>query len=443
MRNPLTAWTKGHELIASNAVKAVGLTATPVFNSPRDLCGICTAMDIGENMKSINEWFVDKEKTRVNTTTIKRLRENYVHRANDDILNLPPITHEYVNFDVSIPPEAVPDYNDTLSRARRIKFTMERNGRANRDDMKKLMGLLQQNQQRLVSPMLAEVGASELKNDPDLVEKAAVEETGSLKALRDNLLMLKSRGFQRVMVAACHTSLLKIADSYLNKNCPECGDIITYDGSLSQTKRNKATAAFLGGENTVLLMSIDAGGTGLHLVPGANAVIFWGSRPFSPMQILQTSKRVHRIGQEFPVVVLHLIANGSVDYAINMVHGDKLTLSNAVLDMEMDNLEAEGGKWRTTGRIVDGCKFLNEDGIFPEEDITEDQVFQWAQQRQQQQAHYQQEHPVVQPDLASILANALNADPDIPPLPASVAQALLANAANLSTGALDAVGLQM
>lgn len=426
MRNPLTAWTKGHEVISSIATKAVGLTATPVFNSPRDLCGICTAMDIGENMKSINEWFVDKEKSRVNTSKIKCLRENYVHRADDSILNLPPITHEYVNFNVSMHPDAVSDYNETLIRARRIRFTMERNGRANRDDMKKLMGYLQTMQQFLVSPLLANRGATELKSDHNLVEQAAAEETGSLKALRDNILMLKSRGFSRVMVAACHTSLLKIANVYLTNNCPECGDIITYDGSLSQANRNKATSEFLGGDNTVLLMSIDAGGTGLHLVPGANAVIFWGSRPFSPMQVLQTSKRVHRIGQEYPVVILHLIAIGSIDSAINLVHGDKLTLSNAVMDMDMDNLEAEGGKWRTTGRIVDGCKFMNEDGIFPDEDITEEQVMLVTRERQQQQAL--EASGVVQPGLADLVADALNSDPDMPPLPPSIAQAFIAQA---------------
>lgn len=439
MRNPLTAWTKGHELISTKATKSVGLTATPVFNSPKDLVGISTALDLRETFKTASEWFVDKEKTRVNTTTIKRFNGDYVHRADDSILNLPPIDHEYVNFDVSMPPESVADYNETLTRARRIRFTMERNNRATRDEFKKLMSYLQTMQQFLVSPILADKGAIELKSDPELVERAAAEDTGSLKALRNTILNLKERGFKRVMVAACHTSLLKIANASLTNNCPECGDIITYDGSLSQSKRTKAIAAFLGGENTVMLMSIDAGGTGLHLVPGANAVVFWGSRPFSPMQVLQTAKRVHRLGQEFPCLIIHLIANGSVDHAINLVHGDKLTLSNAVIDMDMDSLEAEGGKWRTTGRIVDGCKFMSEDGIFPEEDITEEEVIRMAQAR----AAAAQPNSFSGIDLASMVQNALNPDTGMPPLPPSIAQALLANAANLSTGALGAVGLQI
>lgn len=435
MRNSITAWTRGHELLCKRASKAVGLTATPVFNSPKDLCGISTALDLSDSFKSQTEWFVDREKSRVNVATIKRMNSAYVHRADDSILNLPPITHEIVNFDVNVHREAVFEYNKMLAVARRIRFSMERNGRSNRDDMKKLMSCLQIMQQFLVSPLLAEKGAKEIKEDPDLLCRAAAEDTGALQALRDNLLSLKGRGFARVMVAACHTSLLKIAQIYLRDNCPELGDVLLYDGSLSQTKRNKVTSSFLGGENTVLLMSIDAGGTGLHLVPGANAVVFWGSRPFSPMQVLQTSKRVHRIGQDFPVVVLHLIATGSVDFAINLVHGDKLTLSNAVIDCETDNLEESGGKWRTTGRIVDGCRFLNEDGIFPEVEITEEEAMRMAQ------AHEAQQGDSVEPggDVASLVQNALNADPVLPPLPQSVAQALLQNAAILSTGALEAI----
>ena len=426
MRNPLTAWTKGHEIIASNAIKTVGLTATPVFNSPRDLCGICTAMDIPD-LKDTKTWFHDKEKTRVNTDTIRSFREKYVHRADDSILQLPPITHEFKTFEVFVPPDAVTDYNETLRRARRIRLAIEHNGRAKKGELEKLMSLLQTNQQRLVSPILADAGALGLKDDPELVDRAASQETGCLMALRDSLMDLKCRGFSRVMVAACHTSLLKIADRYLHKNCPECGDVMTYDGSLTLKKRSKVIHDFLGGQNTVLLMSIEAGGTGLHLVPGVNAVIFWGSRPFSPMQVLQTSKRVHRIGQEHPVFVLHLVAKGSVDDAINMVHGDKLALSKAVLDMEIDGIEAEGGRWRTTGRIVDCCKFLNENGIFPEEDITEDQAMAMA---------HNSRHDFVQSATSS--SNQFAAlmqgvfDPGAPvALPTAVAQALAANPHNL------------
>lgn len=373
MRNNMTSWTKAHELLASISKKVVGLTATPVFNSPKDLMGVSTAMDLPSDLKDPKHWFKENDFSRVKIDTIRWFNQ-YVDRADDSILSLPPITHTIQNFDVSVAPSVVEDYNNVLSCARRLRGAMERKGKAHASEMHKLMAYLQTMQQFLVAPILAECGATAAKNSPDIIERAAEVETGALKALRETIVKLREDGFKRIMVASCHTSLLRIADLYLKRNCPEAGEIMIYDGSLSQTKRTKAVDSFLGGERTIMLMSIDAGGTGLHLVPGANAVVFWGSRPFSPMQILQTSKRVHRIGQKHPVKVVHLIAKGSVDCAINSVHGDKQSLSNAVIDSNLEELANREGAWRTTGRIVNGCKFLDETGIFPEVDITEQQV---------------------------------------------------------------------
>lgn len=375
MRNPLTAWTKGHEVIASKAGKVMGLTATPVFNKPQDLMGIGTAIDLAPKWKEATTWFKDRKKTVVNLQTLDDFQE-FIDRATDDILNLPEIVDHYINFDASIDPMHVEDYNEALANARRLRFSLERRGRATQQELQQLMSYLQNLQQFIVSPLLAEKGAKAVQKDEKLIQQASLQDTGALQALKKAIIDLQDEKYARVMVACCHTSLLVVADCYLKRECPGIGNIIQYHGGLSLKKRGEATTAFLDGPKTVLLMSIDAGGTGLHLVPGANAVVFWGSRPFSPQQVKQTKKRVHRIGQEFPVKVVHLIAEGSVDHAINFVHKDKLRLANAVTDGDTAGLEAEGGKWRSTGRIVDRCKFLSEDGQFPEDEITEAEMLE-------------------------------------------------------------------
>lgn len=231
------------------------------------------------------------------------------------------------------------------------------------------MSYLQNMQQFLISPLLAKKKAAAIKADPELLERASREETGAMIALKEQLQKLNDSGFARVMVAACHVSLLRVAKVYLERECPSVGDVMIYEGSLSTNKRNVMKRKFLEGERTVLLMSIEAGGTGLHLVPGSNAVVFWGSRPYSPQSVLQCKKRVHRIQQTQPVEVYHLISRGSVDYAIDCVHKDKLALANAVVDNDMTSLEAENGKWKTTGRIMDHCLFVDDDGNFTEKDI--------------------------------------------------------------------------
>ena len=125
---------------------------------------------------------------------------------------------------------------------------------------------------------------------------------------------------------------------------------------------------------SVLFLSIGAGGTGLHLVPSnpakreknefCRAMLFWGSRPFSPQQVWQTLKRIHRIGQRFDCYVRHIIAPGSVDHAIEEVHEDKSGLANAVIYDDWSNCDETGGEWRSKGRIVGICCAVSEDGNF-------------------------------------------------------------------------------
>ena len=450
MRNCLTGWTKGHELVSRSAEEVIGLTATPVFNKPDDMMGLATAMDLPEEWKTWNRWFTDRKRQCINTESVTLFNKTFLDCVSDDILNLPPITHETESFEVNVDPEHVADYNDILTRAQRLRFSIERNGnRASAQEMNKLMSYLQTMQQFLVSPLLAHTGAGELQKDQNLIVQASMNDTGALIALRNSLLDLNDKGMNRIMVAACHTSLLKIAMEYLKRTCPEVGDIILYTGELRQKQRATAVERFLGGSRTVMLMSIDAGGTGLHLVPGSNAVVFWGSRPFSPMQVLQTAKRVHRIGQEFPVKVKHLIAAGSVDYAINMVHGDKLTVSKAIVEDDLSNLESQGGRWRSTGRIVDACRLLSDEGRFLEEEPATNPIQINGVHGHRSGGAGSSSSPDVLYDDNAFAAGGPVINPgsvddlmmELPPLPPSIAQALMANAALLSTDALQASGL--
>lgn len=370
MRNVNTAWTRGHEQISAKAGKVVGLSATPLFNKPMDIVGISVACDLPARFKDTRSWFLDASRTRVNTDTLRVFRETFVDRATDELLNLPPIVDEYRSFAANVDHESLLEYNDQLSQARRLRFSIERNGKASGQEVQRLIQILQKLQQLLVAPLVAHVGAEQFQKDPKMLADAAAAGSGALSALRDTISELNAVGSKRVLVCACHTSLLRVAEAYL-KASGSVGRVLLFEGSLSTSKRAAVVDDFLSGSHTVMLMSIDAGGTGLHLVPGSNAVVFWGSRPFSPMQVLQSKKRVHRIGQTEPVKVIHLIAHGSVDYALQQVHGDKLALASAVLDGELDSLEAVGGRWKTTGRIVDACRFLDAKGCFMDDSLVE------------------------------------------------------------------------
>lgn len=98
-------------------------------------------------------------------------------------------------------------------------------------------------------------------------------------------------------------------------------------------------------------------------------MVFWGSMPFSPAQVSQCLKRIHRMGQSAPrtgkVSVRHLIPYGSVDCAIATAHGDKLRLIDLCQDGDNSGFGGDGdNQWRKCLRIVDECKKMLPSGRF-------------------------------------------------------------------------------
>lgn len=77
----------------------------------------------------------------------------------------------------------------------------------------------------------------------------------------------------------------------------------------------------------------------------------------------------HLVGQHKKVFIRHLIAGGSIDSAISLLHEDKQRLSSAVLDGDFSSFEqdADGNAvltWKKTGRVVDAATTINEQGAF-------------------------------------------------------------------------------
>ena len=393
MRNPDTEWCVSHNQLAKGVnlgngawaggcKKRIALTATPVFNKPLDMVGLCKAIHTAMHFQDKQYWSLDKKCRTINPATVKQF-QSYTDRVKDDILNLKPINQFYHNFDANLSVEDAAQYNALLADTRALKVAIERQ-RGNVQDLQKLMSMLQKMQQMVVSPLLAEKGAAHFKENPICIKQAADVDTGSLTALWQRLRTLQSEGHKRIIVAVCHVTLMQIAKEYLKKRDPNLAQIFVYDGTLTLAKRQDERQAFLDANKAVLFLSIGAGGTGLHLVPPefkevgdervatpiggyCRAICFWGSRPFSPAQVWQTLKRIHRIGQIHEIFVHHMIAYGSVDYAINRVHDDKSGLANAIVDDDWSNCDEQGGNWKKTGRIVDSCTDMMDDGNFPPE----------------------------------------------------------------------------
>ena len=87
-------------------------------------------------------------------------------------------------------------------------------------------------------------------------------------------------------------------------------------GGMTDRQKSAAVRAFQEGNARVFVGQITAAGTGLTLT-AARTVVF-AELDWVPGNVIQAEDRCHRIGQQLPVRVIHLVAEGSVD--ARMVH---------------------------------------------------------------------------------------------------------------------------
>lgn len=108
---------------------------------------------------------------------------------------------------------------------------------------------------------------------------------------------------------------------------------ITYqylDGGTPAKERQRQVDMFQNGDADLFLISLKAGGTGLNLT-AADYVIHldpW----WNPAVEDQATDRAHRIGQDRPVTVYRLVAQGTIEEQILQMHADKRELVAGVLD---------------------------------------------------------------------------------------------------------------
>ncbi len=101
------------------------------------------------------------------------------------------------------------------------------------------------------------------------------------------------------------------------------------------------------GENKVFLISLKAGGVGLNLTAADTVIHFdpW----WNPAAENQATDRAHRIGQDKPVFVYKLIAEGSLEEKILLLQEKKAELARGIL---------EGGLTSSTALTNEDLNFL-------------------------------------------------------------------------------------
>lgn len=170
--------------------------------------------------------------------------------------------------------------------------------------------------------------------DPSVVMEEYNGDSGKIDSLME-LLEQSVCENHKVLVFSQFTSVLKNIGKTLEKNNFRYSYL---DGSIPSIDRMKMVEEFNNGENSVFLISLKAGGTGLNLT-SADIVIHFDPW-WNPAVEDQATDRAHRIGQENVVEVIKLIAKGTIEEKIVDLQDTKRELISKILgdDLSADNI---------------------------------------------------------------------------------------------------------
>jgi SNF2 family DNA or RNA helicase len=169
--------------------------------------------------------------------------------------------------------------------------------------------------------------------DPSVIMKEYNGGSAKLEALVELLTQSIEEG-HRILVFSQFTSVLE----NIGKRIGSEGIEYSYlDGSVPSEKRMNMVRKFNEGENSVFLISLKAGGTGLNLTSADVVVHFdpW----WNPAVEEQATDRAHRIGQNNVVEVIKIIARGTVEEKILKLQEDKKRLISELMGDELSNAE--------------------------------------------------------------------------------------------------------
>ena len=128
----------------------------------------------------------------------------------------------------------------------------------------------------------------------------------------------------RILLFSQFTSMLRLVEERLDA---EKLDFVKLTGSTQN--RGRCVEAFQSGKVPLFLISLRAGGTGLNLTE-ADTVIHYDPW-WNPQVENQATDRAYRIGQENPVFVYKLIAEGTVEEKIVAMQKRKAALAEGIL----------------------------------------------------------------------------------------------------------------
>lgn len=312
-KNPKTKQTKA--LLELDTPYKLGLTGTPIVNSPVDLYPMMKWLNRTVPPKTYFEakycmmgGFRGKEIVGFrNTDDLSRdLNCWTLRRTKDECLDLPEKTVQTIRFDM---------LNEQKKLYNEIKKDL-------RERSAEIMAS--------ASPMGQLVGLRKATGcPPTVLETYPPEACAKVEALLDIVDEAVQSG-QKVVIFCYHVFTVEYLNWVLRKH--KYNPALIY-GTISQEVRDQNVAAFQTiPECNIILGNYQTMGTGLNLTASSTIVEY--ELPWTAADETQAQDRCHRIGQHHPVNIIRLITNQTVDEVNAEIIDNKAELSDSILNAD-------------------------------------------------------------------------------------------------------------
>jgi superfamily II DNA or RNA helicase/uncharacterized protein (UPF0332 family) len=314
------------------------LTGTPVENRLDDLYALMQLVDpavLGPLWRFNLDFHTQSPRGKVegykNLGALRaRIAPVLLRRRKEEVLlQLPPITHQtrYIPLTeeaASLEAGYRADAARWLSLAERRALTLE--------EQQKLMGAL--------------LKARQACDDTRLCDPARTEDRSpKLDELESLVTEICAQGGSKVLVFSEWVEMLKLASARLRGAGIES---VMLHGGIPTEKRPALLERFREDDAVKVLLSTDAGGTGLNLQVASYVIHL--DLPWNPGRLDQRTARAHRLGQTRGVSVTYLCAATGIERGIELTLDGKRAIRAAALDVTSDVEEMSTPSFMTTVR---------------------------------------------------------------------------------------------
>jgi superfamily II DNA or RNA helicase/predicted nucleic acid-binding Zn finger protein len=301
------------------------LTGTPLENKLEELFSVVEFVDarrLGPAFRFLQEHRMEDDKGRLLgyrglDKIHQQLEPILLRRTRKEVLTqLPPRTDQI--FRVPLTKEQAEPYWEQSDILAAVMRKWERQGWLSEIDLRRITCCIQNMRM--------------LCNSTFLFDKAT-HHSPKLDEFREVIRELVLEEDRKVVVFSEYERMTHLAGQALAK----LGiGFVSLHGGVPSRKRGALISQFRDDPACRVFLSTDAGGVGLNLQTASAVVNF--EPPWNPARLEQRIGRVHRLGQEHPVQVIHFLTTGSIEERVWETIQVKKSLFAGVFDAPTDEI---------------------------------------------------------------------------------------------------------